>query len=186
MEDFDIVEMYWDRNEDAIYHTDKKYNRYCSGIACSILFNAEDTKDCVNETWLKAWQTIPPQRPEKLGPYLGRITRNLALNMYEKLTAQKRGGRHLDVFLDELSEVIGEDSNVDRYIDEKVLTDLITKFLRKQNEITRKVFVRRYWYMSSTRDIARAYGLTESNVKVMLMRTREKLREYLIGEGYDL
>ncbi|MBQ6655535.1 MAG: sigma-70 family RNA polymerase sigma factor [Erysipelotrichaceae bacterium] len=186
MEDFDIVKMYWDRDEDAIYHTDRKYNRYCSGIAYSILFNAEDTKECVNETWLKAWQTIPPQRPEKLGPYLGKITRNLALNIYEKLTAQKRGGRHVDVVLDELSEVIGEQSDVEKYIDEKVLTELIAKFLRQQNEIARKVFVRRYWYMSSTREIARSYGLTDSNVKVMLKRTREKLKEYLVGEGYEL
>ena len=93
MDDFDIVEMYWDRNEDAIYHTDKKYNRYCSRIAYNILFNAEDTKECVNDTWLKAWETIPPQRPENLAAYLGKITRNLAINLHEKLTALKRGGR---------------------------------------------------------------------------------------------
>ena len=186
MDDFDIVEMYWDRNEDAIYHTDKKYNRYCSGIAYTILFNAEDTRECVNDTWLKAWETIPPQRPENLAAYLGKITRNLAINLHEKLTALKRGGRQTDVVLDELSEVIGEESDVDRYIDEKVLTELITRFLKQQNETARKVFVRRYWYMSSTKEIARYYGLTESNVKVMLLRTREKLREYLIKEGYDL
>ena len=186
MDDFDIVEMYWDRNEDAIYHTDKKYNRYCSGIAYNILFNAEDTRECVNDTWLKAWETIPPQRPENLAAYLGKITRNLAINLHEKLTALKRGGRQTDVVLDELSEVIGEESDVDRYIDEKVLTEIITRFLKQQNETARKVFVRRYWYMSSTKEIARYYGLTESNVKVMLLRTREKLREYLIKEGYDL
>jgi RNA polymerase sigma-70 factor (ECF subfamily) len=140
----------------------------------------------VNDTWLKAWETIPPQRPENLAAYLGKITRNLAINLHEKLTALKRGGRQTDVVLDELSEVIGEESDVDRYIDEKVLAELITRFLKQQNETARKVFVRRYWYMSSTKEIARYYGLTESNVKVMLLRTREKLREYLVKEGYDL
>ncbi len=186
MEDFEIVEMYWERNEDAIYHTDQKYNRYCNSIAYNILFNAEDSKDCVNETWLRAWETIPPQRPNNLAAYLGKITRNLAINLYEKLTAMKRGGKQLDVALDELSEVIGEESNIDRHVSQVVLTDCINRFLRTLDSDTRKLFVRRYWYLDSVRDVAGKFGLSESNVKVTLMRTREKLREFLIKEGYDL
>ena len=186
MEDFEIVELYWDRNEDAIYYTDQKYNRYCNSIAYNILFNAEDSKECVNDTWLRAWESMPPHRPENLATYLGRITRNLALNLYEKLTAMKRGGRQLDVALEELSEVIGEESNVTRYIDQKLLTESINRFLRTVDAESRKVFVRRYWYLDSVKDVARRFGLKEGNVKVMLHRTREKLRSYLLKEGYEI
>ena len=186
MEDFEIVELYWDRNEDAIYYTDQKYNRYCNSIAYNILFNAEDSRECVNDTWLKAWDSMPPNRPENLATYLGKITRNLALNLYEKLTAMKRGGKQLDVPLEELSEVIGEESNVSKYIDQKVLSDCINRFLKTLDKDTRKAFVRRSWYLDSVKDVARMFSLKENNVKVMLFRTREKLREFLIREGYEL
>ena len=115
MDDFDIVEMYWDRNEDAIYHTDKKYNRYCSGIAYNILFNAEDTKECVNDTWLKAWETIPPQRPENLAAYLGKITRNLALSKYHKNAALKRNAKY-DTCIEELEEILRSSETVEDLI----------------------------------------------------------------------
>ncbi|MBR0385913.1 MAG: sigma-70 family RNA polymerase sigma factor [Erysipelotrichaceae bacterium] len=184
MDDFEIVEMYWDRNEQAISATQDKYGRYCFSIAYNILFNNADSEECLNDTWLHTWNSIPPQRPEKLGAYVGKITRNLALNMYERETAQKRGGRQTELALDELSEVIGKPSDVEENVNLELLKDSINRFLRHESPQNRKVFIQRYWYMCSVKEIARDFGLSESNVKMILSRTREKLREVLAKEGY--
>ncbi len=156
MEDFEIVEMYWDRNENAITETDRKYGKYCRKIAFSIVTNKEDMEECVNDTYLQTWNSLPPQRPEKLSTYLGKICRNISINLYEKLTAEKRGGNETDACLDELGELI------------------------------RTVFVQRYWYMMSVKEIAKENRMSDSNVKMTLSRTREKLKLYLEEEGYSI
>lgn len=186
MEDKEIVDLYFDRNEEAINQSNIKYGGYCGKIAYNILYDYEDSKECVNDTWLNAWNSIPPTKPNKLGIYLGKICRNLALNMYEKYTALKRGGTQSELALDELEEVVGHKSDVEEYVDESLLKDSINNFLRGIDKNNRIVFVSRYFYMSSINEISKEYGLSESNVKMMLKRTRDKLKEYLIKEGYSL
>ena len=186
MEDFEIVEMYWDRNENAITETDRKYGKYCRKIAFSIVTNKEDMEECVNDTYLQTWNSLPPQRPERLSTYLGKICRNISINLYEKLTAEKRGGNETDACLDELSELIGGSSEVEEQLDLSVLTDLINKFLKKCEKQARTVFVQRYWYMMSVKEIAKENRMSDSNVKMTLSRTRDKLKVYLEEEGYSI
>ena len=184
MEDFEIVELYWDRNENAITQTDRKYGKYCRKIAFSIVNDREDMEECVNDTYLQTWNSLPPQRPERLSTYLGKICRNISINLYEKLTAEKRGGNETDACLDELSELIGGSSEVEEQLDLTVLTDLINKFLRRCEKQARTVFVQRYWYMMSVKEIAKENRMSDSNVKMTLSRTRDKLKVYLEEEGY--
>ncbi|MCR5795993.1 MAG: sigma-70 family RNA polymerase sigma factor [Solobacterium sp.] len=184
MEDAAIVELYWDRNEDALKETDVKYGRYCRSVAWNILHDREDTKECVNDTYLQTWNSIPPNRPENLRTYLGRICRNAALTLYEKIHALKRGGQQTASCLDELAEIVGRDSDVQENLDAGYLTDAINRFLRDTEKEVRMIFVRRYWYMSSVREIAHDLGISESKVKMTLFRTREKLKEYLREEGF--
>lgn len=186
MEDAQIIELYWQRNEKAITETDRKYGKYCRKIAYDILFDRQDMEECVDDAYISAWNSIPPQRPEKLSTYLGKLCRNTAINLFQKNAASKRGGTETDACLDELAEILGKESDAEEQVHLSVLTDLIRQFLARQDAETRKVFVRRYWYMSSVKEIAEDYRLSESNVKVILMRTREKLKEHLIREGYDL
>ena len=186
MEDVEIVDLYWQRSEQAIKESDRKYGRYCFKIAHNVLFDNSDSEECVNDTWLKAWDSMPPNRPEKLGAYLGRITRNLALNMYEKLTASKRGAGETPLALDELSEVIGKESDVEANVDLSLLKDSINAFLRQLDKETRIIFVRRYYYMVPVKEIASDMRLSESKVKMTLLRTRGKLRIYLQEEGYEI
>ncbi|MDO4520388.1 MAG: sigma-70 family RNA polymerase sigma factor [Erysipelotrichaceae bacterium] len=186
MEDFEIVELYWDRDENAITQTDRKYGKYCRKIAFSIVNDREDTEECVNDTYLQTWNSLPPQRPEKLSTYLGKICRNISINLYEKLTAEKRGGNETDACLDEISELVGGSSEVEEQLDLTVLTDLINKFLKRCEKQARTVFVQRYWYMMSVKEIARENRMSDSNVKMTLSRTREKLKLYLEEEGYSI
>ena len=186
MEDKDIVDLYWARNELAIKQTKDKYENYCGKIAYNILFDYEDAKECLNDTYLKTWNSIPSNRPSKLGLYVGKICRNLAINMFEKYNASKRAGTQTELALDELSECLGDKDNVQEYVDYNLLRDSINNFLRKQKKQNRVIFIRRYFYMSSIEEIAKEYGMSLSNVKVSLKRTRDSLKDYLIKQGYDL
>ncbi|MBR3150361.1 MAG: sigma-70 family RNA polymerase sigma factor [Erysipelotrichaceae bacterium] len=186
MEDVEIVELYWQRNEEAIRESDRKYGKYCFKIAHNVLFDRSDSEECVSDTWIKAWGSMPPNRPERRGAYLGRITRNLALNMYEKLTADKRGSGETAVALDELSEVIGRESDVEANVDLTLLKDSINAFLRRLDKETRIIFVRRYYYLATVKEIAAGMHLSDSKVKMTLLRTREKLRVWLQEEGYEI
>ena len=183
MKDKQIVELYWARSEAAIAETEKKYGRYCHYIAYQILCNNEDAYEVVNDTYLKAWNTIPPKRPDPLKPYVGTISRQLALDVYKSKRAQKRGGQ-VPLALDELSECIsGSDSSAD--IGESVaLSDALSRFLRALPERTRIIFVRRYFYMSSVEDIAQDFSMKPSNVTMHLHRTRKKLEQFLKKEGF--
>ena len=185
MEDKQIVELYWARSETAISETEKKYGRYCHYIAYQILHNDEDAKEVVNDTYLKTWNTIPPKRPDPLKPYVGTISRQLALDVYKKQHAQRRGGQ-VSLVLDELSECIPDnDSGAD--IGESVaLSDALSRFMWALPQRTRNIFVRRYFYMSSVAEIAKDFSMKESNVTMHLLRTRKKLEQFLQKEGFDL
>ena len=184
MEDHQIVALYWARSETAIAETEIKYGRYCRYIADNILHSAQDAEECVNDTYQRAWDTIPPKKPELLSAYLGKITRNLAISRSRFENAQKRAPG-LAVILDETEEFIPDPSQGD-ITDELHLRQAINAFVASLPKETRIVFVRRYWYMSSVRDIAADMGMTESKVKAVLMRTRQKFKEYLEREGISV
>lgn len=185
MKDTTIIELFFNRDENAIRETDKKYGKYCFSIANRILFNRADSDECVNDTYFKAWTTIPPTLPENLKIYLGKITRNIALNLYEKLNASKRADSQMPVILDEISEMIGE-NKVEQEINAFLLTDSINTFLKELPKDKRKIFVLRYFHMYSIKEIAKQLNLSESNVKMSLSRTREALATYLRKEGFTL
>lgn len=186
MDDKKIIELYFERSEQAISETAKKYGRYCHYIAFQILHNEEDSEECVNDTYFRAWNAIPPKRPERLRTFLGKITRNLSLNKWEKQTAQKRGSGQTEQVLEELMECIPADNNVEKVIEDKYILEILNDFLDKLPADKRKLFVRRYFYLSSIKEIAKDYGLSESKVTVTLFRTRKMLKEVLEKEGVIL
>ena len=186
MDDKQIIDLYWARSESAIAETDKKYGRFCCRIAFNILTNSQDSEECVSDTYLKAWSIIPPKKPVKLSTFLGKITRNLALNRYEKYTAQKRGSGEVPVALDELAECIPDPNSVEQAVDNRILVDKLNIFLEGLPAETRKIFMRRYWEVCSIQEIAELYGISESKVKVSLFRTRGKLKSFLEQEGIAL
>jgi len=180
MEDEKIVEMYWARSEDAIKETQKKYGNYCRRIAMNILSNELDAEECVNDTYLKAWEAMPPHRPERLSTFLGKITRNLSLNRYARDRAQKRAPLAEAVY-EEIAELIPDEGGDPA--DECRLRDAINGFLETLNPKSRIIFVQRYWYLCSIKEIAKNRAVSESDVKVTLSRTRKKFKEYLEKEG---
>ena len=183
MEDKQIIDLYWQRSEDAIVQTAGKYGGYCRSIAWNILYHSEDAEECVNDTYLRAWDTIPPQRPRVLQTYIGKITRNLSLDRWRKNHAQKRDGG-VFLALEELSECIPcSDGN---FSEDLAIREALNGFLRSLKPEHRKIFLRRYWYLSSVKEIAEDYGISESKVKMLLLRTREKLRVHLESEDIVL
>ena len=185
MEDKQIVDLYWERSETAIAETKKKYGRYCHYIAYQILYNDEDTEEVVNDTYLKTWNTIPPQHPVPLKPYVGMISRQLALNTYEGQHTQKRGGQ-VPLVLDELSECIPDNAGAEDVEESIALSDALSRFIWALPQRTRNIFVRRYFYMSPVAEIAKDFQMKESNVTMHLHRTRKKLEQFLKKEGFDL
>lgn len=183
MEDSQIIELYWQKNADAISETAKKYGVYCFSIAENILHNTEDSEECVNDTWLHAWNAIPPQKPDILRLFLARITRNLSFDRFNAQNAEKRGGGEIAVALDELGECLGGADTETAY-EAKELRESIQRFVRSLPERDGNVLVRRYFFVEPVADIAKRYGLTENNVMVILSRTRRKLKGYLLKEGY--
>lgn len=185
MEDKQIVELYLARSETAIAETDRKYGRYCHYIAYHILYNDEDAKEVVNDTYLKTWNTVPPHHPDPLKPYVGMISRQLALNAYEKQHAGKRSGQ-LPLVLDELSECIPDSVSSAEIGEGLELSDALNRFLWALPQRTRNIFLRRYFYMSAITEIAKDFHMKESNVTMHLLRTRKKLEQFLQKEGFDL
>ena len=183
MDDETIVGLYWTRQESAIAESERKYGNYCRAIADNILHSREDSEECVSDTWLHAWNAIPPKRPAVLSAFLGKITRNLALDRWKLQHAEKRGSGSVALALDELAECIPSGGGLERVLDEKELSSTLDAFLRTLPERECSVFLRRYWYSDSVRDVARRFGMNENSTKSMLFRTREKLRKYLEGEG---
>ena len=182
MKDSQIVELYFARSETAISETDKKYGRYFHYIAYNILYSKEDAEECVNDTYVKAWDIMPPRRPEKLSTFLGKITRNIALNRYNYEHAGKREGT-ADIIFSEAEEFIPDPFSENHISEEIALRDAINGFVSSLPRKTRIIFVQRYWYMCSVSQIAKNTGTTEANVKVILHRTRVRFKAYLEKEG---
>ena len=182
MKDPNIIKLYNDRDESAISATREKYGSYCYRIAYNILGNDEDSSEVVNDTYLAVWNAIPPEEPRSFASFIGRITRNIALKRHRTRSAEKRKGSVADISLDELDECIAASKAVETEIEEKDLTRILNDFLSSLPARDRRVFVRRYWYMDKISDIAARYGYSESKVKMILSRTREKLSEKLKKE----
>ena len=185
MDDNEIVELYWSREEKAILETDKKYGKYCRYIANNILQNKEDTEECVNDTYFNTWNSIPPQRPNIFKTFLGKIARNVALNIYERKKAKKRNGV-LEVALEELNECIVAGANVEQEIQYNELVQKLNNFIKNLPQDKRKIFLERYWYLDSIKEISSKNKMSESSVKITLFRIREKLNMYLKdGDLYE-
>ena len=180
MEDEAIVSLYWQRSESAIRETEVKYDRYLTKIAWNILADREDSRESVNDTYLAAWDAIPPQKPGKLSAFLGRITRNLALNRREKYRAEKRGGGEYPLALQELGDCVPDRAGDP--CDRLHLSQVLNRFLASLQPKARHIFLRRYWLFCSIREIAEFYALSESSVKMSLLRSREALRKALEKE----
>jgi len=186
MDDDMILDLYWERSESAINETAEKYGRYCSAIANNILQNNEDAEECVIDTYLKTWDTVPPQRPAVFRVFLGKITRNLSLNKYKKQRTKKRGGDEIALVFSELEDCIPSSSNVEMEYEASRVVGLINSCLLSLDDESRIVFVRRYWYADSIQAIAVRFQMSESKVKSMLFRARKTLKIYLENEGVVL
>lgn len=186
MEDSKIIDLYWERAETAITETAKKYGRYCHFISYQILYNNQDAEECVNDTYFRAWKAMPPQRPNRLSIFLGKITRNLAIDKYRQYTAEKRGIGQTELVLSELDDCIPAQQNTEQQSEEILLVGAIDAFLADLSAKNRIIFVRRYWYLISIKEIAEQYGMSESKVKSTLFRLRNRLRIYLEKEGIVL
>ena len=186
VEDKQIIDLYWRRAETAISETAKKYGRYCHSIAFNILHSHEDSEECVNDTFFNAWRTMPPQRPGKFAAFLGTITRYLSLNRWEQYSAEKRGCGQVPLVLEELNGCIPASENVEQVVDDLALTELLNRFLGTLSTDSRKIFMRRYWYMNTIKEIAKGYSMSESKVKMSLLRSRKELKQLLEKEGFDL
>lgn len=183
MDDAKIVDMYWARDEKAIKETNVKYGRYCYQIAYNILYNEQDADESVNDTYLGAWNCMPPHRPMVLATFLGKITRRISLNRWRMKKTQKRGGGETALALGELMECIPSNTRIDDALEAEELGKVINKFLDTLPITERRLFICRYWYLDSINDLCNRFGFSQSKVKSMLYRTREKLLVVLEKEG---
>lgn len=183
MDDSRIIELYFQRSEEAILETDKKYGAYCLSIARNILPDPEDAREAVNDTYLGVWNAIPPHIPTSLAAFLGKITRRISINRWQAARTAKRGGGEIPLALEELSECIPSSMDVEQTFAGKELAALLNRFVRTLPETERKVFLCRYWYLDPVKAIAKRFGFSESKVKSMLFRTRNKLKAELEKEG---
>lgn len=186
MNDNEIVALYLARDEQALVRTDEKYGGYCYQLANRILNCRQDAEETVSDTYLKAWQSIPPHRPTALRLFLAKIARNLAFDRWRGQNAQKRGGGQMVLVLEELEECIGTAQDVGAELEAKELTRAIARFLDTQPEREQSVFLRRYFFVEDTGAIALRYGMKPAAVLKSLSRTRQKLKSYLIQEGYTV
>ena len=186
MEDREIIELFWARDERAVEEASQKYGRYCQAIAGNILGNEQDAVECVNDTWLHAWNSIPPHRPENLKAFLGRLARCISLNRWRDGHSQKRGGGQIELAYEELSECIPDGGQADEAFREKELVQAIDRFLAALPETERRLFVRRYWYGDGIGDLAELLHTSKHTVSVRLSRMRKALKKHLIEKGVSL
>ena len=184
MEDSQIIALYYDRDQQAIAETDVKYGSYCRSIAWNILNRWEDAEECLNDTWLAAWNTMPPELPRCLRVFLGRITRNLSIDRWRAGRAQKRCG--LEILLSELEDCIPASMTVEQQVDSRQLGDLLSRWLDGLEREDRKLFVRRYWYGLSVRELAEERNCAPNRISQRLLRLRGKLKTALEQEGVSL
>ena len=184
MNDSQIVNMYWERNEKAVEETQKKYGSFCYSVAYSILCNEEDAKESVNDTYLDAWNSIPPHKPSVLSAFLGKITRRISIDKWRNKNAARRGGGQITDTLDELAECIPDNNGIEKQLEEKALNETINSFIKSLPKKEQKIFICRYWYLDSIKSISEQFGFSQSKVTSMLFRIREKLRKILMEEGF--
>nr|WP_325216045.1 RNA polymerase sigma factor [uncultured Oscillibacter sp.] len=182
MEDGQILDLYWSRDQRAIRETDGKYGKLLHGIAWNLLRSREDSEECVNDTYLRAWEAIPPARPGAFRAWLGRITRNLSLDRWKSRGAEKRGGG-AELLLGELEDCLPAPGGTERAVEDRELAELLNVFLQSLTREGRAMFLRRYWYGESVAEVAEALGCGEGKVKSSLFRSRKALREFLEREG---
>ncbi len=185
MDDSKIIELFFERSEQAIIELSNKYGAKCNRVANNILNNRQDSEECVNDAYLAAWNTIPPQRPDPLLSYVCRITRNLALKKYHENTARKRNSIY-DVALDEIADCIPASYSVEDEVAAKEVARLVDSFLETLDRESRVMFVRRYWHADSIEDLAGLFNRSRHYVSVRLSRTRKALGRYLTGKGVSL
>ena len=183
MEDAQIVKLYWERNPEAIARSREKYGIYCFSLADRIVNSREDAEECVNDTWLHAWNAMPPQRPSILSAFFGKLARNLSLDRWRRNRAAKRGGSQVELALHELGDCLPAPGGPEQALDEKETGRVISQFLRSQPELDRALFIRRYWHLESIAALAQSFHLRESQVKSRLFRTRQRLKAALEQEG---
>ena len=183
MEDKDIITLYWERSEEAIRATAAKYGSYCAAIIRRVLGDGRDVEECLGDTWLGAWNAMPPQRPGVLSAFFGKLTRNLSLDRWRRLRAAKRGGNQVEVALHELEDCLPDRRTPDENLEAGETAALISAFLRRQSELDRVLFVRRYFHLEPLDSLARRFGLSVGQVKSKLHRTRQRLRAELEREG---
>lgn len=183
-DDFEIVRLFTERNETAISAAMEKYKSYCMKIALNILHSHEDAEECVNDAFLKAWELIPPHKPQTLSTFLGKLTRNLAINRYRQAFAEKRGSGDTALAFEELSEIVSGNADVQGAAERQELLGEINAFLKRLPERQRNIFICRYWFCESIRGIAEMFSISESNASVILNRVRRKLQEYLRKRGF--
>ena len=184
MQDCDIIKLYFDRDEQAIEETAAKYGEYLKAIAKNILYDIFDAEECVNDTYMRTWESVPPTYPTRLAAFLAKITRNLSLDRYKSKNAEKRGGR-VTASLDELTECVGN-GDIEAELNYKELGAAISRFLRTRTEMARRVFICRYFHQSSIGEISGLHGISEANVKTLLYRERAALRKFFLKEGIFL
>ena len=186
MDDSEIIQLLFDRDETGLKAASEKYRSYCMKIAENITGSREDAEECVNDAYMKAWELIPPNRPELLSTFLGKLTRNIAINRRKRLMAEKRGKGEAALAFEELSETVKGGSDVEREFDKQELSREINEFLGSLPEYKRNIFICRYWYCDSVKKIAAEWGMTRTAVSVTLHRLRGELRVFLRKRGYDV
>ena len=180
MEDKKIVELFWQRDESAISVSAVKYGAYCKTIANNILHNVYDAEECVNDTYIGAWNSMPDNRPERLGHYLGKMTRWIALNRLDERRSLKRGGNSPEALpFEELIDYVSSDTSTEETVELKEMCAAINRFLSRLSPVERQLFLARYWFAAPVAEISERFGFSQSKVKSQLMRTRNKLRKYL-------
>lgn len=183
MEDGKIIDLYWARSQQAIAESEKKYGPYCAAIARRILDREEDAEECVNDTWLRAWNAMPPQRPGVLSAFFGKLTRNLSLDRWRRQRAAKRGGSQVEVALHELEDCLPDRRSPDERLEAAETAALISAFLRRQSQVDRALFVRRYFHLEPLDSLAKRFDLNTGQVKSKLHRMRKRLKTELEREG---
>ncbi len=186
MEDTEIVALYWARDEAALTESERKYGGYCRAIALGILESREDAAECVNDTWLRAWEAMPPRRPSRLDTFLGRLTRNLSLDRWRARRARKRGGGQVELALHELEECLPSGDRPERALEAKTLAESLDRFLEALPREKRVLFIQRYWYLRPVEELAALHGMGKNTAASTLFRLRAQLREHLEREGFTV
>lgn len=184
MEDEKIVSLYWDRDERAIQETEDKYDRYLTKIAYNILNNMDDSRESVNDTYLAAWDSMPPHRPSVLSAYLAKLTRRISIDCFRYRTRDKRMASEYAISLSELGDSVSGGNTTEEIVNVKLLADSIGIYLRLQSEEARTAFIGRYYFLDPIKEVAAYCGMSESKVKSLLHRTRVGLKKYLEQEGF--